>query len=78
MARPLIGFEKNKKRRIQNSLKVTVFLPDFCLAGGLSLYFIQKFLLKMKKYNNYNKRIVKQVIKMVIVIVKDPRYITES
>ena len=70
-------------KKIENCKKIKFFGSDGFFAGFLpgrrpSLYFVQKLLSKMKKYSNYNEMIVKQVIKMVIVIVENPRYITES
>ena len=56
---------------------MTVLLSECLSDRGPSLYFVRKLLLKMKKYGDYNKTIVKQAIKMVIVIVKKQGYITE-
>ena len=43
-----------------------------------SLYFVQNMLSKIMKTGNHKKMIVKQAMKMVIVIVENTRYITES
>lgn len=57
---------------------MTVLLSE-CLADrGPSLYFVQNMLSKIMKTGNHKKMIVKQAMKMVIVIVKNTRYITES
>ena len=57
---------------------MTVLLSE-CLADrGPSLYFVQNMLSKIIKTGNHKKMIVKQAMKMVIVIVKNTRYITES
>lgn len=57
---------------------MTVLLSKCLSDREPSLYFVQNMLLKIMKTGNHKKMIVKQVMKMVIVIVKNTRYITES
>ena len=57
---------------------MTVLLSECLSDREPSLYFVQNMLLKIMKTGNHKKMIVKQAIKMVIVIVKNTRYITES
>ena len=57
---------------------MTVLLSECLSDREPSLYFVQNMLLKIMKTGNHKKMIVKQVMKMVIVIVKNTRYITES
>ena len=66
------------KNRNKKFFESDGFSDGFLPGRGPSLYFVRKLLLKMKKYGDYNKTIVKQAIKMVIVIVENTRYITES
>ena len=57
---------------------MTVLLSDCLSDREPSLYFVQNMLSKIMKTGNHKKMIVKQAMKMVIVIVKNTRYITES
>lgn len=57
---------------------MTVLLSECLSDREPSLYFVQNMLSKIMKTGNHKKMIVKQVMKMVIVIVKNTRYITES
>lgn len=57
---------------------MTVLLSECLSDREPSLYFVQNMLSKIMKIGNHKKMIVKQVMKMVIVIVKNTRYITES
>lgn len=57
---------------------MTVLLSECLSDREPSLYFVQNMLSKIIKTGNHKKIIVKQAIKMVIVIVKNTRYITES
>ena len=57
---------------------MTVLLSECLSDREPSLYFVQNMLSKIIKTGNHKKMIVKQAIKMVIVIVKNTRYITES
>lgn len=57
---------------------MTVLLSEYLSDREPSLYFVQNMLSKIMKIGNHKKMIVKQVMKMVIVIVKNTRYITES
>lgn len=57
---------------------MTVLLSECLSDREPSLYFVYNLLLKIMKTGDYKKMVVKQVIKMVIVIVKNTRYITES
>ena len=57
---------------------MTVLLSDCLSDREPSLYFVHNLLLKIMKTDDYKKMVVKQVIKMVIVIVENTRYITES
>lgn len=57
---------------------MTVLLSECLSDREPSLYFVQNMLSKIMKTGNHKKMIVKQAIKMVIVIVKNTRYITES
>lgn len=57
---------------------MTVLLSECLSDREPSLYFGQNMLSKIMKTGNHKKMIVKQVMKMVIVIVKNTRYITES
>ena len=57
---------------------MTVLLSECLSDKEPSLYFVQNMLSKIIKTGNHKKMIVKQAMKMVIVIVKNTRYITES
>ena len=57
---------------------MTVLLLECLSDREPSLYFVQNMLSKIIKTGNHKKMIVKQAMKMVIVIVKNTRYITES
>lgn len=57
---------------------MTVLLSEYLSDREPSLYFVQNMLSKIMKTGNHKKMIVKQAMKMVIVIVKNTRYITES
>ncbi len=57
---------------------MTVLLSECLSDREPSLYFVQNMLSKIMKTGNHKKMIVKQAIKMVIVIVENTRYITES
>jgi len=57
---------------------MTVLLSECLSDREPSLYFVQNMLSKIMKTGNHKKMIVKQAMKMVIVIVKNTRYITES
>ena len=57
---------------------MTVLLSECLSDREPSLYFVQNMLSKIMKTGNHKKMIVKQVMKMVIVIVKNTRYITKS
>ena len=57
---------------------MTVLLSECLSDRGPSLYFVQNMLPKIMKTGDHKKMVVKQVIKMVIVIVENTRYITES
>ena len=57
---------------------MTVLLSECLSDREPSLYFVQNMLSKIIKTGNHKKMIVKQAIKMVIVIVENTRYITES
>ena len=57
---------------------MTVLLSECLSDREPSLYFVQNMLLKIMKTGNHREMIVKQAIKMVIVIVENTRYITES
>ena len=57
---------------------MTVILSECLSDREPSLYFVQNMLSKIIKTGNHKKMIVKQAMKMVIVIVKNTRYITES
>ena len=57
---------------------MTVLLSECLSDREPSLYFGQNMLSKIMKTGNHKKMIVKQAMKMVIVIVKNTRYITES
>lgn len=57
---------------------MTVLLSECLSDREPSLYFVQNMLSKIMKTGNHKKMIVKQAIKMVIVIVKNTRYITKS
>lgn len=57
---------------------MTVLLSECLSDREPSLYFVQNMLSKIIKTGNHKKMIVKQAMKMVIVIVKSTRYITES
>lgn len=57
---------------------MTVLLSECLSDREPSLYFVQNMLSKIMKTDDYKKMVVKQVIKMVIVIVENTRYITES
>ena len=57
---------------------MTVLLSECLSDREPSLYFVQNMLSKIMKTGNYKKMIVKQAMKMVIVIVENTRYITES
>lgn len=57
---------------------MTVLLSECLSDREPSLYFVQSMLSKIMKTGNHKKMIVKQAMKMVIVIVENTRYITES
>ena len=57
---------------------MTVLLSECLSDREPSLYFVQNMLSKIMITGNYKKMIVKQAMKMVIVIVKNTRYITKS
>lgn len=57
---------------------MTVLLSECLSDKEPSLYFVQNMLSKIMKTGNHKKMIVKQAMKMVIVIVKNTRYIAES
>ena len=57
---------------------MTVLLSEYLSDREPSLYFVQNMLSKIMKTGNHKKMIVKQAMKMVIVIVKNTRYIAES
>ena len=57
---------------------MTVLLSECLSDREPSLYFVQNMLSKIIKTGNHKKMIVKQAMKMVIVIVKNTRYIAES
>ena len=57
---------------------MTVLLSECLSDREPSLYFVHNLLLKIMETDDYKKMVVKQVIKMVIVIVENTRYITES
>jgi len=57
---------------------MTVLLSECLSDREPSLYFVQNMLSKIIKTGNHKKMIVKQAMKMVIVIVKNTRYITKS
>ena len=57
---------------------MTVLLSECLSDRGPSLYFVQNMLSKIMETGDHKKMVVKQVIKMVIVIVENTRYITES
>lgn len=57
---------------------MTVLLSECLSDREPSLYFVQNMLSKIIKTGNHKKMIVKQAMKMVIVIVENTRYITES
>jgi len=57
---------------------MTVLLSECLSDREPSLYFVQNMLSKIMKTGNHKKMIVKQAMKMVIVIVENTRYITES
>lgn len=57
---------------------MTVLLSECLSDREPSLYFVHNLLLKIMKTGNHKKMIVKQAMKMVIVIVKNTRYITKS
>lgn len=57
---------------------MTVLLSECLSDREPSLYFGQNMLSKIMKTGNHKKMIVKQAMKMVIVIVENTRYITES
>lgn len=57
---------------------MTVLLSECLSDRESSLYFVQNMLSKIMKTGNHKKMIVKQAMKMVIVIVKNTRYITKS
>jgi len=57
---------------------MTVLLSECLSDREPSLYFVQNMLSKIMKTGNHKKMIVKQAMKMVIVIVKNTRYIAES
>lgn len=57
---------------------MTVLLSECLSDREPSLYFVQNMLSKIMKTGNHKKKIVKQAMKMVIVIVENTRYITES
>ena len=57
---------------------MTVLLSECLSDREPSLYFVQNMLSKIMKTGNHKKMIVKQAMKMVIVIVKKWDYITES
>lgn len=57
---------------------MTVLLSECLFDREPSLYFVQNMLSKIMKTGNHKKMIVKQAMKMVIVIVKNTRYITKS
>ena len=57
---------------------MTVLLSECLSDREPSLYFVQNMLSKIIKTGNHKKMIVKQAMKMVIVIVKKCDYITES
>ena len=61
-----------------NSFNMTVLLSECLSDREPSLYFVQNMLSKIMKTGNHKKMIVKQAMKMVIVIVKNTRYIAES
>lgn len=57
---------------------MTVLLSECLSDREPSLYFVQNMLSKIMKTGNHKKMIVKQAMKMVIVVVENTRYITES
>ena len=57
---------------------MTVLMSECLSDREPSLYFVQNMLSKIMKTGNHKKMIVKQAMKMVIVIVKNTRYIAES
>ena len=57
---------------------MTVLLSECLSDREPSLYFVQNMLSKIMKTGNHKKMIVKQAMKIVIVIVKNTRYITKS
>lgn len=57
---------------------MTVLLSECLSDREPSLYFVHNLLSKIMKTGNHKKMIVKQAMKMVIVIVENTRYITES
>lgn len=63
---------------VYNSFNMTVLLSECLSDREPSLYFVQNMLSKIMKTGNHKKMIVKQAMKMVIVIVKNTRYITKS
>lgn len=75
---PRSDSKKIKCISVYNSFNMTVLLSECLSDREPSLYFVQNMLLKIMKTGNHKKMIVKQAMKMVIVIVKNTRYITKS
>lgn len=75
---PRSDSKKIKCISVYNSFNMTVLLSECLSDREPSLYFVQNMLSKIMKTGNHKKMIVKQAMKMVIVIVKNTRYITKS
>ena len=75
---PRSDSKKIKCINVYNSFNMTVLLSECLSDREPSLYFVQNMLSKIMKTGNHKKMIVKQAMKMVIVIVKNTRYITKS
>ena len=75
---PRSDYKKIKCISVYNSFNMTVLLSECLSDREPSLYFVQNMLSKIMKTGNHKKMIVKQAMKMVIVIVKNTRYITKS